>query len=446
MTPSSITHLTIIGGGYVGLVSATAFASFGSIVTIIEQDPYRLNALIKGEIPFYEPGLQELFQEQQKAGRLIISNNLAQALSHAQAAFIAVGTPTQHDSDQTDLSFVYQATRSIALSASHDLIIVTKSTVPVGTGRKILDICKTLRPQYQFHIVSNPEFLRQGNALKDFINPDRVVIGINQEKPENYGLVYDFMNKIYAPIPKEKRIFMGLESAELTKYAANSFLAMKVAFINEIATLCEATHANISEVSHAIGLDPRINPHCLSPGPGFGGSCFPKDTLALTITARAHNMTLPQIEASITANHNHQKRLTKRILTYKTPTKSQQKIAVLGLAFKAKTDDMRASPALTILPPLHQAGFHLHLYDPYAMDNARALLPSNIAYASTLPDALYNADILLLLTEWDEFRALSPKIIKKYMKGQVIFDYRNLWNKNTFTKEGFDYHNLGNAS
>lgn len=443
-------HLTLIGGGYVGLVSATCFASFGLQVTLIEHDEKRLTSLQNTLIPFYEPGLQDLFLEQKEAGRLLISNDLTLALSQSQAVFIAVGTPTDPKTHYTDLSAVYGAAREIAKNAQNDLILITKSTVPVGTGRDILKICQKECPEKRFHILSNPEFLREGNAIFDFLNPDRVIIGLDQNHPEDHPFLKEFIEKIYAPIAPEKRLFMGLESAELTKYAANSFLAMKVAFINEISDLCEKTNGNIVEIARGIGLDPRINPHCLSPGPGFGGSCFPKDTQALVSTAQRLKLSIPLIEASITANHAHKEKLIERILhhlqqdqkTHKDHV-NPTKIAVLGLAFKAGTDDMREAPALTILPPLHQAGFSLHLYDPYAMENARPLLPSSLHYGPDLERTLKDADALLLLTEWDIFKSLTPEKLKTLMKGRIIFDFRNLWERESFLKSGFDYHNLG---
>lgn len=437
-------HITMIGGGYVGLVSGACLAAFGASVTIIENDPSRLDCLLKGEIPIFEPGLKDLITTQQQAKRLAFSQDLPAALRKSQAVFIAVGTPTRRGSGHADLSYIYTAARTIAQNAVHDLLVVTKSTVPVGTGQQVAEILRTTRPDITFHIASNPEFLREGNAIADFMHPDRVIIGLENATSPSRAL----LEKLYAPLttPENKLIFMGLESAELAKYAANAFLAMKVTFINEMSDLCEATGGNIADVTKAMGLDPRISPHFLQPGPGYGGSCFPKDTQALATTARHAGAPTQLIETTIAANNARKHRLAERILHLAGEQITSCTIAVLGLTFKANTDDMREAPALTILPLLHEAGATLRVYDPQGMTGAQALLPANITYCSTPLLATKQADILLILTEWPEFMDLTPQQLEGSMKGRLIIDYRALWADRAWEGTSFTYHTVGNYS
>ncbi|MCX5614608.1 UDP-glucose dehydrogenase family protein [Bombella saccharophila] len=437
-------HITMIGGGYVGLVSGACLAAFGANVTIIERDTQRLDCLQAGQVPLYEPGLEALITQQQQAGRLTFTQDLAPPLRDSQAVFIAVGTPTRRGSGHADLSYVYAAARMIAAHAPDNLLVVTKSTVPVGTGRQVAHILRTTRPDLTFHIASNPEFLREGHAINDFMQPDRVIIGLEDEA-QTASHARTLLEALYAPLhtPQNRLIFMGIESAELTKYAANAFLAMKVTFANEMADLCEATGGHIADVTRGMGLDPRIGPAFLTPGPGYGGSCFPKDTQALATSARQAGTPTQLIETTIAANEARKRRLAERIIALAGHNITHYTIAVLGLSFKAHTDDIRQAPALTILPLLHEAGATLRVYDPQAMNAARPLLPHDISYARNALHAAEGADMLLILTEWPEFAALSPADIAPTMKGRLIVDYRQIWQQNDWQKVGFNYHGLG---
>lgn len=445
-------HLTMIGGGYVGLVSGVCMAAFGAIVHIVEHDPCRLARLKEGNLPIYEPGLATLFAEQTAAGRIFVTDHLAEALAQAEAVFIAVGTPTRRGSGHADLRYVYQAARTIAETAPHDLMVVTKSTVPVGTGQEVAQILAQYRPERDFSVASNPEFLREGHAIDDFMTPDRVIIGLDHIRPRKAAMMRDFMNRLYSPVPEEKRIFMGLESAELTKYAANAFLAMKVSFANEMADLCEVTQADIAEVTHGMGLDPRIGPHFLRPGPGYGGSCFPKDTQALAITARNKGRPNALVEAIISANNRRKQLIAGRILdvlgtTGDLSASDRPVLAILGLTFKAGTDDMREAPALTILPLLQEAGTRLQVFDPQGMEQARQLLAGpDLLFAGTVRSALKQADMAVILTEWDEFRHLTPQDFLVTMRGKTVFDCRNLYNGTKMKEAGLVYHCLGKTA
>lgn len=437
-------HITMIGGGYVGLVSGACLAAFGAEVTVIEHDPIRLGRLKAEDIPLYEPGLDDLIAEQRQAGRLAFSGDLASSLQKSRAVFIAVGTPTRRGSGHADLSYVHAAARAIATHAPDGLLIVTKSTVPVGTGRQVAAIVRQARPELTFHIASNPEFLREGHAIIDFMQPDRVIIGL-EGNPEDPSVARTLLETLYAPLngPESRLLFMGLESAELTKYAANAFLAMKVTFANEMADLCEATGGNITDVTRGMGMDPRISPHFLTPGPGYGGSCFPKDTQALATSARQAGTPTQLVETTIAANEARKRRLAERILTLAGDDITGCTIAVLGLTFKAHTDDMRQAPSLTILPLLHEAGATLRVHDPQGMDTARSLLPEGITYADSPLHAAEGADMLLVLTEWPDFATLTPARLVPLMRGRLILDYRQIWRAEDWHKAGFDYHCLG---
>ena len=437
-------HITMIGGGYVGLVSGACLAAVGTNVTIIEHDPTRLNRLKAGDIPLYEPGLEELVAEQRQAGQLAFSDDLAAALQKSRAVFIAVGTPTRRGSGHADLSYVHAAARAIAAHAPDGLLIVTKSTVPVGTGRQVAAIVRQARPDLTFHIASNPEFLREGHAIADFMQPDRVIIGL-ESSPTIPSTARTLLEQLYAPLngPENRLLFMGLESAELTKYAANAFLAMKVTFVNEMADLCEATGGQIADVTHGMGMDPRIGPHFLMPGPGYGGSCFPKDTQALATSARQAGTPVQLIETTIAANEARKRRLAERILALAKGDITDCTIAVLGLTFKAHTDDMRQAPALTILPLLHEAGATLRVHDPQGMSTAKPLLPDGITYADSPLQAAEGADMLLVLTEWPVFASLTPAQLAPKMRGKLILDYRQIWQGHDWQQAGFHYHSLG---
>ncbi|MDF7673197.1 UDP-glucose/GDP-mannose dehydrogenase family protein [Acetobacteraceae bacterium ESL0709] len=437
--------ITMIGGGYVGLVSSACLAAFGATVTLVEKDPQRLDALQRGEIPIYEPGLDALLCEQRAVGRLVLCSSIAQGLKEAEAVFIAVGTPARRGSGHADLSYVYAVAREIAEAAPHNLLIVTKSTVPVGTGREVSRIVNSLRPDLHFSVASNPEFLREGQAIADFMNPDRVIIGLDQKSDDKGTRARELLTTLYHPLnhPETRLVFMGLESAELTKYAANAFLAMKVTFANEMADLCEATGADSDEVRHAIGLDPRIGPDFLIPGPGFGGSCFPKDTQALAVTARKAGAPSPLVETTIASNEARKRRMAERILTLLGDLTHPRTVAILGLTFKANTDDMRQAPSLTVLPLLYEAGLTLRVYDPHGMEQARALLPDGIYFARNALDAAQGTDLLVILTEWEEFLHITPSELQKSMKGRLIVDYRGLWKNREFASCGLVYHRIG---
>ncbi|MXV45239.1 nucleotide sugar dehydrogenase [Saccharibacter sp. 17.LH.SD] len=438
----------MIGGGYVGLVSGACLAAIGASVTIVERDPTRLAHLRHGHVPIYEPGLNTLFRQGLKQQTLYFTDNLHDALIKSEVVFIAVGTPTRRGGGHADLSYVYAAAHDIAHLAPHDLLVVTKSTVPVGTGREVARILTTTRPDLRFHIASNPEFLREGNAITDFMNPDRIIIGLDQQSSDQGKSARTLLSTLYAPLitAQNRLVFMGLESAELTKYAANAFLAMKVTFANEMADLCEATGAHIDDVTRGIGLDPRISSDFLTPGPGYGGSCFPKDTRALATSARKAGTPIQLIETTIAINDARKRRLAERILTLIGNHINTTTIAVLGLTFKANTDDMREAPSLTILPILHEAGATLRVFDPHGMEQARSLLPAGLFYAQNALDALHSADMLLILTEWPEFKELSPLLLQKHMRGRLILDYRNLWVADALLQAGFTYQQLGASS
>lgn len=437
--------IAIIGGGYVGLVSGACLATFGASVTIVDRDPTRFAQLQSGHVPIYEPGLDALFTQEAKRGTLRFSADMETALAECEAVFIAVGTPTRRGSGHADLSYVYAVAHDIAKMASHSLLVVTKSTVPVGTGREVSRILRENRPDLTFHIASNPEFLREGNAIDDFMRPDRVIIGLDQQSPDKGAHARTLLTELYHPLttPHNRLTFMGLESAELTKYAANAFLAMKVTFANEMADLCEATGADIREVTHGMGQDPRIGPDFLTPGPGYGGSCFPKDTRALATSARKAGTPTQLIDITIAANEARKQRLADRILSLLDHPIHTKIIAVLGLTFKAHTDDMRDAPALSILPALHEAGARLQLFDPQGMEQARPLLPQDIPYADSALNATEGADVVLILTEWPLFKDLTPQQLSRTMKGRLVLDYRGIWETTAWQEAGFTYHRLG---
>ncbi|TPW35411.1 UDP-glucose dehydrogenase family protein [Oecophyllibacter saccharovorans] len=460
----------MIGGGYVGLVSGACLAAFGAEVTVIEQDPARFARLQIGDVPIYEPGLAALLERQRIAGRLSFCGHLAEALPGREAVFIAVGTPARRGSGHADLRYVSQVVEELARCAENlpdgrELLVVMKSTVPVGTGRDVARKLAELRPDLRFTVASNPEFLREGEAINDFMQPDRVVIGLDGQRPGAES-ARAFLTRLYcsetSALTPDRLAFMGLESAELTKYAANAFLALKVTFINEMADLCEASGGVIEEVARGMGLDPRIGAAFLQPGPGYGGSCFPKDTRALATTARQKGTPMQLVETTIATNEARKRRLAERILTLaatlrplssdpdaaERPQNGEVQIAVLGLAFKAGTDDMRDAPALTILPLLLEAGARLHLYDPQAMAQARTQLGQRegLMFAASLEDALAQAELVVVLTEWPLFRALTPQTLARLMPGRLVIDCRNLWSPEEMRAAGFAYHRLGRGA
>jgi len=431
--------IAMIGGGYVGLVSGACFAEFGIEVAVVEADHAKLSALQAGRMPIYEPGLDKLVAENVAAGRLSFGNDIVAAVAGAEAVFIAVGTPTRRGDGHADLTYVYAAAEQVARALDHYAVIVTKSTVPVGTGRKVAEIVRATRPDLDFDIASNPEFLREGSAIGDFMRPDRVVIGTDSERAREVlrGL-YRPLYLIETPI-----VFTGLETAELIKYAANAFLAMKVTFINEMADLAEAVGADVHDIARGIGLDGRIGRKFLHPGPGYGGSCFPKDTLALVRTAQDHHAPTRLIETVVAVNDARKAAMASRIVAACGGSVRGKRIAILGLTFKPETDDMRDAPSLTIVPRLVEDGAHITAYDPQGMEQARPLLPPTVAYAGDALSAAAGANALVLITEWNEFRAISPARLKAAMAGDVVVDLRNVWDPVAMRQAGFRYSSIG---
>ncbi|KXV42408.1 UDP-glucose 6-dehydrogenase [Gluconobacter japonicus] len=435
----------MIGGGYVGLVSGACFAEFGSDVAIVERDPKKLAALRDGRIPIYEPGLDAIVSKNVETGRLTFGDDLTAAIDGADAVFIAVGTPTRRGDGHADLTYVYAATKEIALSAKEGLLVVTKSTVPVGTGREVARILKETRPELTFDVASNPEFLREGNAIGDFMQPDRVIVGIDTSGPDAGERATAVMREIYRPIHliEAPIVMTDLETAELTKYAANAFLAMKVTFINEMADLCEKAGGNIHDVALGMGLDQRIGQRFLHAGPGYGGSCFPKDTRALTAIARDAGAPSRLVEATVDVNEDRKSRMAERIIAQIGGSVQGKTVGVLGLTFKPDTDDMREAASLPILSHLHEAGAIIQAFDPEGMEPARALLPPEITYCTDALEAATNADILVVLTEWNVFRAIDPERLRNAMRGKAIADLRNIWNPDIMRAAGFDYSSIG---
>ena len=431
-------RIAMIGGGYVGLVSGACFAEFGVDVAVVEVDPTRLAALREGRMPIYEPGLEDLVRSNVAAGRLTFGADIAAAMHGAEAVFIAVGTPTRRGDGHADLSYVYAAAEQVARAMTGYAVVVTKSTVPVGTGRRIAEIIAATRPDLEFDVASNPEFLREGNAIGDFMKPDRVVIGAASDRARAT------MQRLYAPIAAAAPIlFTGIETAELTKYAANAFLAMKVTFINEIADLCERTGADVLEVAHGIGLDARIGARFLQPGPGFGGSCFPKDTLALVRIAQEAGAPSRLVETVVAVNDARKSGMAARIIAACGGAVRGKTIAILGLTFKPETDDMRDSPAIPIVSRLAEDGALVRVYDPEGMAAAKPLLPRNIICCRDAIDAATGADATVLITEWSQFRALSPIALAGAMRGKLLIDLRNIYDPVAMRQAGLEYHGVG---
>ncbi len=431
--------ITVIGTGYVGLVSGTCFSEFGFDVTCVDKDGAKIERLKAGEIPIYEPGLDELVRRNSEAGRLHFTTDLAANVAEADVILIAVGTPTRRGDGHADLSYVFAAAEEVAENLSGYSVVVTKSTVPVGTGRKLEEIIKAKNPAADFDIASNPEFLREGSAINDFMRPDRVVVGTEKER------AIEVMRALYRPLYliETPILFAKLETAELIKYAANAFLAVKISFINQMADLCEEVGANVHEVAKGMGLDKRIGGKFLHAGPGYGGSCFPKDTLALVKTAESHEVDLPMVKGVVAYNDERKLAMAARVKRALGGTVAGKKIAILGLAFKPETDDMRDSPALSILPQLVADGASISAYDPAAMEEAKPLLPQAITYAESAAETLDGADCAVVITEWNEFRALSPEMFAASMADKIIVDLRNLYDGNQMKDAGFTYYSIG---
>jgi UDPglucose 6-dehydrogenase len=431
--------IAIIGGGYVGLVSGACFAEFGVSVAVYEADPAKRGMLLDGKIPIYEPGLDRLVADNAAAGRLSFPGTLAEGILDAEAIFIAVGTPARRGDGHADLTYVFAAVEQVVNQLDHPAIIVTKSTVPVGTGRKIAELAHRLRPDLDIEVASNPEFLREGSAITDFMRPDRVVVGAESERAR------EVLRRLYRPLYliETPIVFTGLETAELIKYAANGFLAMKITFINEMANLCETIGADVNDVARGIGLDGRIGRKFLHAGPGFGGSCFPKDTLALMRIAEEAGAPSRLIESVVAINDTRKLGLAARVIASCGGDVAGKRIAVLGLAFKPETDDMREAPSLPLVEGLVAAGAHVVAFDPVAMAGARALLPAAVEFAADAPAALTGADALVLVTEWNEFRSLAAPKLAQLMRSKIIVDLRNVFDPAALRAAGFAYYGIG---
>jgi UDPglucose 6-dehydrogenase len=434
-------RVTMIGGGYVGLVSGACFAQFGMEVVIVEADGRKLAALQAGGIPIFEPGLDNLVAENVAAGRLSFTGDMDQGLQDADVVFIAVGTPTRRGDGHADLTYVYQAAEQVARKLHGYAVIVTKSTVPVGTGRRVAEIVRETRPDLDFDVASNPEFLREGNAIGDFMRPDRVVIGVESERAEAVlRTLYRPLFLIETPI-----IVTSIETAELTKYAANSFLAMKVTFINEVADLCERVGADVHDVARGMGLDGRIGRKFLHPGPGFGGSCFPKDTLAMARIGQDAGAPQRLVETVVTVNDARKSTMARRVTVACGGSVRGKRIAVWGLTFKPETDDMRDAPSIPVVSRLIEEGAEVRAFDPEGMEQAKPHLPPSVIYASDAIEAVTGADALVVVTEWNVFRAVSPGRLKALMRGSVIVDLRNIFDPAAMRAAGFSYSSIGRA-
>src|SRR5919202_4559684 len=427
-------RIAMVGAGYVGLVSGACFAEFGVDVCILDTDAARIEALRAGRIPIYEPGLDTLVQENARDGRLRFTCDLAEAVEGADAVFLAVGTPSRRGDGHADLSFVFAAAEQVAKAAKGPLVLVTKSTVPVGTGRKVQEIVRRARPDLAIEVASNPEFLREGSAIGDFMRPDRVVIGAESERAR------EIMRALYRPLYliETPIVFTAIETAELIKYAANSFLAAKITFINEIADLCEAVGADVQDVAKGIGLDGRIGKKFLHAGPGYGGSCFPKDCLALVKTAQEAEAPITIVETVVRVNEARKRKMADKIVAACGGSVSGKTIAVLGLTFKPNTDDMRDSPSLAILPALQAQGARIQAFDPEGMGEAKKLLP-DLDYRENAYAAMEGADALVIITEWNEFRALDLERVKDLLQAPVIVDLRNIYKPAEMAATGFRY-------
>lgn len=438
-------RVAMIGGGYVGLVSGACFAEFGHDVVVVERDLTKLSVLRSNDIPIYEPELGPVVRRNAASKRLVFTDDLATAVEHAEVVFIAVGTPTGRSGGHADLSAVYESAKSVAQAAKTPLVIVTKSTVPVGTGREVARILRQTRPDIAFEVASNPEFLREGNAIEDFMRPDRVVIGVDTRNLAGASRARAAMEQVYAPLLSKGTpfCFTSLESAELAKYASNAFLAMKVAFINEMADLCEESGADVSEVADSMGFDHRIGEKFLKAGPGFGGSCFPKDTRALAAIAREAGVPSRLVEATINANEYRKETITRKIAALNGGSVAGAVISILGLTFKPDTDDMREATSLTVMRDLLELGAKLRVFDPEGMEQAQAMVKGKIEFEASPLQAVSGSDIVVLLTEWDIFRKLKPSDIMKAMRGKLVLDMRGVWDAAAFREGGAVFHAVG---
>lgn len=436
--PFRMARIVMVGSGYVGLVSGACFADFGHDVICVDKDPKKIELLQSGHIPIFEPGLKELVAKNVAAGRLSFTLNLAGAIGGADAIFIAVGTPSRRGDGFADLTYVYAAAREIAAELTGYCVIVTKSTVPVGTGDEVERVIREARPDADFDVVSNPEFMREGAAIHDFKLPDRIVVGAHGERPQ------EVMQDIYRPlfINRSPILFTDRRTSELIKYAANAFLATKITFINEMADLCEAVGADVQLVARGIGLDNRIGSKFLHAGPGYGGSCFPKDTLALIKTAQDAGSPVRIIETVAAVNEQRKRAMARKIIQAMGGDVRGRRVAVLGLTFKANTDDMREAPSIPVIQGLQDHGAEIAAYDPEGMEQAKLVL-TGVSYESNPYSCAQNADALVIVTEWEQFRALDLRRLKDAMRTPVLVDLRNIYRDADARRHGFSYVSIG---
>ena len=431
--------ITVIGTGYVGLVSGTCFSEFGFDVTCVDNDVNKINRIADGIMPIYEPGLSAMVARNVEAGRLSFVTDIGPAVAGADAVFIAVGTPTRRGDGHADLSFVYAVAKEIAAHLDGYTVIITKSTVPVGTGREVANIIGQINDSADFDVASNPEFLREGAAISDFMRPDRVMVGTDSDRAR------DVLRALYRPLYliETPVLFTSLETSELTKYASNAFLAVKISYINQIADLCEAVGADIHDVAKGMGLDKRIGNKFLHPGPGYGGSCFPKDTLALVKTAEDHDVSIGIVDQVVAYNDARKQSMAQRVISAMGGDIEGKVMSILGLAFKPETDDMRDSPSLDIIPHLLAVGASIRVYDPKAMQEAKSLLPAAVVFTDSAMECINGADGTVIVTEWNEFRALTPHQYLDTMRGNVLVDLRNVYQPDEMAAAGLVYSSIG---
>ncbi len=432
--------ITIIGTGYVGLVSGAGFAEFGHTVTCVDKDKKKIELVEKGSLPIYEPGLEEIVIRNKSSGRLNFSVNLADSVPNSDVIFIAVGTPASRRGDgYADLTYVFEAAKELAHFLNGYTLVTIKSTVPVGTARQVARIIRETNPLAEFDVASNPEFLREGEAVFDFLNPDRVVVGAETEKARN------LLAALYRPLESKgvPIIFTGIETAELTKYASNAFLATKISFINEIANLCEEVGADVIDVAKGMGLDHRIGSKFLQPGPGYGGSCFPKDTKALLRIAQENGVACRIVEAVVEVNAAQRARMVRKIRQALGGSEEGKSIAILGLTFKPDTDDMREAPSLTIIPALIEHGAEVKAHDPEGINEAKRLLPQEVKFFKDKYEACRDADVVVLITDWNEYKNLDLSKLKSLMKTPIFVDLRNVFSPDVMSSAGFNYFSVG---
>ncbi|MDB2415353.1 UDP-glucose/GDP-mannose dehydrogenase family protein [Rickettsiales bacterium] len=431
--------LVVIGTGYVGLVSGACLAEIGHEVICVDKDENKIDILNKGGIPIYEPGLKEVVDRNVSRKKLSFSTNLRDSIKDAEAVLLAVGTPTNAQDNSADLTYVYAAAAEVARNLQNDAVIITKSTVPVGTGQKIKKIIEDNCPDFPCYVASNPEFLREGSAVNDFMQPDRIIIGSDSDKAKA------LMQRIYEPLIGRGHpiLFTNIATAELIKYASNAYLATKIAFANEMSDVCEKVNADVELVIKGMGMDSRIGSQYMSPGPGFGGSCFPKDTLALVDIAQKAQAPMSIVEAVISSNDNRKEKIADKIIAAFDGDIADKNIAILGLTFKANTDDMRYSASLNVIPKLLEEGANIRAYDPAGMDEAKKLLDGNIDWCDDYYSAVNKADAAVILTEWDEFKNIDLNDLEAYLKNNLLIDFRNLFKRSAVEDAGLKYICVG---